>query len=346
MNERVLLALPSKGALAEPTLNFLRSCDLKVHQVNPRQYTASLPALPQIDVLFQRVSDIVYKISDGAVHLGFTGLDVVMEHGSDEVVVVPDNLGYGHCELVIAVPEAWIDVERMSDLVDVALDFREHKRRNLRVATKFTNLTRRFLHEQGIHHFTLVESEGALEVAPTLGYADVICDLTATGTTLRENHLKPLVDGTALRSQTCLIANRTALRTLPLVRETARTLLELIDAAIQGRDYYQITTNVHGESAEAIARMLVRNPLTRGLQGPTLAPIYGATPDTRDDGRWFTANIVVPSRDLLAAITALRAVGGVQSTVIPVRYVFLQESPTDARLEAALNAPPIPQPAE
>ncbi len=342
MNDRVLLALPSKGALAEPTLNFLRSCDLKVHQVNPRQYTASLPALPQIDILFQRVSDIVYKMADGAVHLGITGLDVVMEHGGSEIVVVHDGLGYGHCELVLAVPEAWIDVERMTDLMDIALDFREHKRRNLRIATKFTSLTRRFLHEHGIHHFTLVESEGALEVAPTLGYADAICDLTATGTTLRENHLKPLMDGTVLRSQTCLIANRTALQSNPLVRETARILLELIDAALQGREYYQITANMHGESASAIAHDLALNPLTRGLQGPTISPIYEATPNKADDGHWFTVNIVVPSRDLLPTITALRAVGGVQATVIPVRYVFLQESPTNARLEAALNAKPLP----
>mgnify|MGYP005845651583 CR=1 FL=1 len=337
MTERVLFALPSKGLLADPTLNFLRSCDLKVHKVNPRQYTAGIPALPQIDVLFQRVGDIVYKIADGAVHLGITGLDIVEEHPSHEMIVLHDNLGYGQCELVIAVPETWIDVEYMSDLVDISLDFRENKRRNLRVATKFTNLTRRFLHERGVHHFTLVESEGALEVAPTLGYADVISDLTATGTTLRENHLKPLIDGVVLQSQACLIANRTALQTSPQVRETARILLELIDAAIQGQEYYSIRANVRGESPAAVARLVAGNPVTRGLQGPTVSPIYAVNSDTPDNGEWHTVTIVVHSRDLLTAIAHLRSVGGVQATVTPVRYVFLGESPSDARLEAMLN---------
>ncbi len=341
MSDRVSLALPSKGLLAEPTLNFLRTCDLNVHKLNPRQYTASIPTLPQIDVLFQRVRDTVYKIADGTVHLGITGLDVVKEHPSNELVVLHDNLGYGQCALVLAVPEAWIDVEYMSDLVDVSLDFREHKRRNLRIATKYANLTRRFLHANGLHHFTLVESEGALEVAPTLGYADIISDLTATGTTLRENHLKPLVDGVVLSSQACLVANRTALQTQPVVRETARTLLELIDAALQGKKYYSITANMRGKSAEAIAHLVAQNPLTRGLQGPTIAPIYTDNPaETASGDMWYTVTIVVHSRDLLPAIAHLRSAGGVQATVTPVRYVFLQESPSDALLEAALQKPP------
>lgn len=337
MSNRVLFALPSKGSLAEPTMNFLRSCDLKVDKPNPRQYTATIPALPQIDVLFQRVSDIVYKIADGAVHLGITGLDVVAEHGSKDVVVVHDHLGYGHCDLVLASPEGWLDVEYMSDLVDVSLDFREAKRRNLRVATKFTSLTRQFLHANGLHHFTLVESEGALEVAPTLGYADVICDLVATGTTLRENHLKPLADGVALRSQACLVANRAALESMPEVRDTTRTLLELIDAAKQGKDYYQVTANVRGESPEAVAMLVSQNPATRGLQGPTISPVYSA--NGPDEGLpWYAVNIVIRSQDLLETVAHLRAVGGVQATVTPVRYVFFAESTSDSILESRLNA--------
>jgi len=337
MTDRVSLALPSKGLLEEPTLNFLRTCDLHVHKSNPRQYTATIPALPQIDVLFQRVRDIAYKIADGTVHLGITGLDVVQEYPHDDLLIVHNNLGYGSCELVMAVPEAWLDVETMADLVDISLDFREHKRRNLRIATKFANLTRRFLHEHGLHHFTLVESEGALEVAPTLGYADAIADLTATGTTLRENHLKPVLDGVILSSQACLVANRQALLTLPQVRQTTRTLLELIDAAIQGQNYYSITANMQGENAEAVAQRVAQNPLTRGLQGPTVAPIYAASTSAENGGQWFAITVVVRSRDLLPAVQHLRAVGGAQATVTPVRYVFLEESTSDARLEQALK---------
>lgn len=335
MTDRVFFGLPSKGMLADPTMSFLRSCDLKVHKVNPRQYTASIPALPQVDVLFQRVSDIVYKVSDGAVHLGITGLDIVAEHGGDDLVIVHEDLDYGHCDLVLAVPETWLDVESMADLVDVSLDFREHKHRNLRIATKYTDLTRRFLHDNGLHHFTLVESEGALEVAPTLGYADIICDLTATGTTLRENHLKPLADGVVMHAQACLVANRTALQTIPAVRQTARTLLELIDAALQGREYYSITANMRGETPDAIAALITQNSITRGLLGPTIAPVYGANGDA-DGAHWYTVSLIVRSKHVLKAVEHLRAVGAVQATVISVRYVFMEESGSDARLSALL----------
>ena len=345
-SDRVTFGLPSKGAIAEPTLDFLRSCDLRVVQTNPRQYTATLPMLPGVDVLFQRVTDIVYKLVDGSVDIGITGLDVVRElaGGLDELIVLHDNLRYGGCQLVAAVPESWLDVDTMADVVDVSLDFREDKRRPLRIATKFTNLARQFLHGHGVHHFTLIEAEGAIEAAPTLGYADMIIDLSATGTTLRENQLKPIRDGVLLDSYACLVANRRSLRERPETLETARILLETIDAALAGRAYYQITANVRGESAEAVARAVATHPVTRGLQGPTVAPIYASHPsgsaDQVDhaDGIWFSATIVVPSAQLLDSVAHLRAIGGTQSTVIPVRYVFLPQSPSYKRLLETLHA--------
>jgi ATP phosphoribosyltransferase len=336
---RVTIALPSKGAIAEPTLDFLKSCDLKVSQTNPRQYTATVPALPYLDVLFQRVNDVVYKVLDGTVDLGITGLDVVHEiaGGFDEVIVLHENLHYGGCQLVLAVPEAWIDVDTMADVVDISLDFREHKRRNLRVATKFTNLARQFLHRHGVHHFTLVEAEGAIEAAPTLGYADVIIDLSATGTTLRENHLKPITDGVVLDSYACLIGNYQRLKECPEVLATARSLLEVIDAALNGRNFYQITANVRGESPEAVAHAVASHPTTRGLQGPTVAPIYAANTPEVDDGQWFTTTIIVHSKKLLDAVSHLRSIGGTQTIVVPVRYVFMTQSPSYERLLKVLK---------
>src|SRR5690606_22604108 len=274
MTHRVTLALPSKGAIAEPTLNFLRDCGLRVDKPNPRQYTGSLPAIPNVDVLFQRVTDVVYKVADCTAHLGITGLDVVREHPHDNLIVIHEDLKYGQCKLLVAVPEAWVDVESITDLVDVALDVREYNRRNLRVATTYTNLARQYLHEQGIHHVTLVNAEGAIEAAPTIGYADAIIDLAQTGTTLRENHLKPLPDGVIVESQACLVGNLNALRTNPAILESTRLLLEYIDAALSGRSFYQVTVNICGESASGVAQQVAANPITRGLQGPTIAPIY------------------------------------------------------------------------
>lgn len=207
-NTSVTLALPSKGAIAEPTLNFLRECGLNVEKANERQYIGSVPTIPGLQVLFQRVTDILYKVVDGTAQIGITGLDVVRENDNENLVVIHDHLGFGHCSLVVAIPETWVDVENMADLQDVALEFREQKRRNLRIATKYPTLTRQFLRNQGLHHFTLVKAEGAIEAAPTLDYADIIVDLTQTGTTLRENHLKILADGIIIDSQACLIGNR------------------------------------------------------------------------------------------------------------------------------------------
>jgi ATP phosphoribosyltransferase len=334
---RVTIALPSKGALADPTLDFLRACDLKVAKPNPRQYVATIPALPLLDVLFQRVTDIVYKVADGTVDLGITGLDVVHELAGDddEVMVLHDNLGYGDCELVLAVPEAWIDVETMTDVADVALDLREQRRRNLRVATKFTTLARRFLHRHGIHHFTLVEAEGAIEAAPTLGYADIIVDLSATGTTLRENHLKPVSDGVILESTACLIGNTRRLRERPEVLDTVRTLLEVFDATLQGQDYYQLSANLRGDSAEAVAQAVAAHPATRGLQGPTIAPIFASR--SAGDAAWYNATVIVHRKQIIAAVAHFRSIGGAQTTVIPVRYIFMEQSPGCQRLLAQLR---------
>lgn len=336
---RVTIALPSKGALADPTLDFLKSCDLKVVQANPRQYIASVPNLSQLDVLFQRVNDIAYKVVDGTVDLGITGLDVFHEIvGSDQnAILLHPDLHYGACQLVLAVPESWIDVETMTDVADIALDFRENKRRSLRVATKFTRLARQFLQQHRIHHFTIVEAEGAIEAAPTLGYADIIIDLSATGTTLRENHLKLVSDGVLLESSACLIGNTRRLRECPDVLDTARILLEMIDATHNGQRYYQLTANIRGKSADSVAHAVASNPVTGGLQGPTVSPIYAANTPEDDDGQWYSATIIVPSKQLLAAVGHLRSIGGTHTIVIPVRYVFMPQSPSYQQVLTLLN---------
>jgi ATP phosphoribosyltransferase len=332
-SNKVILALPSKGAIAEPTLSFLRECGLRVENPNPRQYTGTMPAIPSVEILFQRVTDVVYKVADATVHLGITGLDVVREHPHENLIVIQENLKYGYCQLLVAVPEAWLDVEGIRDIADIALDLREFKRRNLRVATKYPTLTRQFLHEQGIHHFTLVKAEGAIEAAPTLGYADIIVDLAQTGTTLRENHLKPISDGVILESQACLIGNRRAFCDNPQILDTVQSLLEYMDAALQGRHYFQVTANIQGDDAETVAQRVASNPATRGLQGPTIAPIFSAN----GSGRWFTVTIIVPDKELLRSVEYLRTIGGTQTIVTPVRYVFLENSPTFTRLQALLT---------
>jgi ATP phosphoribosyltransferase len=327
----VMLALPSKGAIAEPTLSFLQDCGLRVDKPNPRQYTGTIPALPGVDVLFQRVIDVAYKVAEGTAQLGITGVDVVAEYGNDDLIIVHPDLGYGGCRLVVAVPEAWIDVDSMVDLAEVALDFREFHGRNLRVATTYPRNTRQFLHAHGLHHFAIVQAEGAIEAAPTIGHADIIVDLVATGTTLRENHLKALADGVIVESQACLVGHRPSLLEDEESREAARRMLEHIDAALEGKRYMQVTVNMRGDDAREIARRVAASPLTRGLQGPTVSPIDGAEPG------WHTVTVIVASRSLLPAIEHLRSIGGTQAAVAPVRYLFMERSLTNEALTRRLQ---------
>lgn len=333
---RATLALPSKGALAEPALAFLKDCGLRVDKPNQRQYLGYIPSVPDLLVLFQRATDVLYKVADGTAEIGITGIDVVQEHRYENVITIHDALGFGHCQLVVAVPEAWLDVHVMTDLAEVALDMREQHHRNLRIATKYPTLARAFLYEHGVHHFTLVKAEGAIEAAPMMGYADAIIDLTQTGTTLRENHLKIVSDGLIVESQACLIGNRDALLRSPTLMETVRNLLEFIDATQMGKGVVQLHANVQGVDPQTVAAKVADNPITRGLQGPTVAPIYAPNSESLSGNDWYTVTIIVRTGELLRAVEHLRSVGATQVTVIPVRYVFLNKAATFDRLQQQL----------
>ncbi len=323
----VRLALPSKGRLADATLDFLARSGLRVEKMNPRQYIARIPALPELEVLFQRAGDIVVGVRQGSVDFGITGLDVVEEKRGpgDAVLVLHDALGFGHCRLTLAVPEAWDEVHTLADLQreTAALG------RPLRVATKFPHLSARFLERHGIPH-VLIHAEGTLEIAPTIGYADAIVDLVTTGQTLRDNRLRALDDGVILESQAVLIANRDALQHRAGALDIARRLLEYIEAHLRAQEHFLVIANVRGESAAAVAERMAAQPHIGGLQGPTISPVY-----PRDGGQWFSVSIVVARRDLNAAIAELRAIGGSGVIVTPALYIFEEEPP---RIQALLRA--------
>jgi ATP phosphoribosyltransferase len=317
--EDIRLSLPSKGTLGQATLNLLADCGLEVEKANPRRYAASIPALPSLTVLFQRPGDIVVGVRDGSVDFGITGMDLVAERRGDNgrVLVLHDALGFARCRLCLAVPEGWESVRTMADLegYTAALD------RGLRVATKFPHLTGDFLERHHVAPFVLVDAEGALEVAPTIGYADVICDLVSTGQTLRDNRLRPLEDGVVIRSQAVLIANRMALRARPEVLAVARLLLEYIEAHLRAQGHLAVFANMRGESPQAIAARMFEQETLGGLQGPTVSPVVA-----RGGGRgWFAVHIVVRRDALFEAVAELRAIGGSGVVVTPVAYIFEEE---------------------
>lgn len=336
MSEPLRLAISSKGSYEEATIRFLESAGLGIWRPNPRQYVGRVSGLPGVEVLFQRTADIIHKVADGSADLGITGYDLVAEHAGDDpnVIVVIDDLGFRRCELVLAVPEGWLDITTMADLADLSIDFKRSGR-SLRVATKFPNLTRDFLYRHGVNYFTLVDSHGALEVAPALGHADIISDLTETGVTLRENRLRVLEGGVILRAQACLIASRRGLRAAPGKLERARAIVELIEARLRTRRYRVVTANVRGGSEEDVARHVTAQVATAGEQGPTIARVYPKAGET--DGGWYEVTIIVPSDLLLAAVDHLRRAGSSGITVSSPDYVFDSCSEAFERLCAALR---------
>lgn len=208
----VTLALPSKGRLKEQTLAVLEKAGYKVILPDDsRNYRARVEGENDLDILFLSASEIARELGYGSVDLGVTGEDLIRETlaHADERVAIEAELGFGHADVVVAVPEVWRDVTTMADLDDVAADFRQRHGRRLRIATKYWRLTQQFFSQKhGIQVYRIVESLGATEGAPAAGSADMIVDITSTGSTLKANQLKVLEDGIILRSQACLVSAR------------------------------------------------------------------------------------------------------------------------------------------
>lgn len=206
------LALPSKGRLREQALDLFARAGLTVElPADERKYRARLSGPADIELVFLSASEIATELGRGSIDLGVTGEDLLRETLPDwetraEIVA---RLGFGRADVVVAVPDAWLDVDGMADLDDVAAEFRQRHGRRLAIATKYWRLTRQFFSQKhGIQLYRLVESLGATEGAPAAELADVIVDITTTGSTLRANHLKVLSDGVILRSEACLVATR------------------------------------------------------------------------------------------------------------------------------------------
>ena len=312
------LALPSDGELYDSTMNFMRACGLTVLRPNSRRYTGTVPSIPGVEILFQRSADVSQKVEEGSSELGITGLDRVLEYRNDEgrASVLIEDLEYGRCEFVMAVPDSWMDVTSLSDLADLALEFRQEGKQ-LRIATKYPRLLRSYLYERGINYFTLVPASGAMEAAPAAGYADLIADLTATGVTLRENRLKQLDEGTILTSQSCLIANPILLSTSGEALALARSIVELMEGHLRAEPYYRVTANVRASSPEEVSSTVLARPDLAGLRGPTVARVYNV-----EEQDWFNVSLLIKKGQLLEAVDHLRGCGAIDVAASQLSYLF------------------------
>jgi len=205
------LAVPSKGRLEELTREWFAASGMIITRPGgARSYLGAIEGMPNITVRFFPASEIARELIRGNIDLGVTGLDLIHETSEQgpSSVAIASKLGFGNADCVVAVPESWIDVTHMHDLADVASDFRSRHGRWMRIATKYITITRQHFARAGIAEYRTVESLGATEAAPASGVADIVVDITTTGSTLAANGLRVLEDGVMLQSQACLFTSR------------------------------------------------------------------------------------------------------------------------------------------
>lgn len=313
-----VLAVPSKGRLQENANAFFGRAGLNVVQGRgARDYRGAIAGMPGVEIAFLSASEIVAQLAAGAVHMGVTGEDLVRENvpDADDRMLLLTPLGFGHANVIVAVPQAWIDVRTMADLEDVAAAFRVKRGQRMRVATKYINLTRGFFAQNHVTDYRIVESLGATEGAPAAGQAELIVDITTTGATLKANALKVLDDGVMLRSEANLVASLTADWTAE-ARETARAILARIAAEEEARTTREVVAEISVSSAKLTQEADVR---------------FGARAGARPGAFTCPKDKVAPFADWLIQNGADRV------TVGALDYIFSARNPLFEKLAARLG---------
>jgi len=211
MNNLITIGLPSKGRLKDKSIDFFNKKNLKILQSDKeRNYFASIENKPNLKIIYLHAKEIIQRLGDGTLDIGISGLDLLYESEKSlqDKISIKKKLNFGGANLVVAVPNDWIDVQTIADLEEVAFDFRKKKNTRLRVATKYPNLTNSFLISKGVTQYKLIPSLGATETYPFIFSSEVITDITSTGKTLADNNLRVLKDGLILKSTACLFMSK------------------------------------------------------------------------------------------------------------------------------------------
>ncbi len=324
MSAPLVLAVPAKGRLQENAEAFFARAGLTlIKPRGARDYRGAIAGLDGVEVAYLSASEITSQLAAGAVHMGVTGEDLVREliEEADKRVVFIEPLGFGYANVVVAVPQAWIDVRTMADIDDVATAFRQHHGRKMRVATKYVNLTRGFFAQHGVIDYRIVESSGATEGAPAAGTAEMIVDITTTGATLVANGLKVIEDGTMLRSQANLVAARNA-QWGEQEKAVARVILDRIAAQARARAFREVRARFENGDASLIATAKERFGAEDPFGGPTVSGLI---------------TLHCPPDQVYALTNFLREKGAEAVAVADLDYVFSRDNPLYAKLEAALS---------
>ncbi len=320
----LVIGVPSKGRLMENAHAFFKRAGMSLVQPRGgREYRGTVPEIGGIEVVYLSASEITNHLANGTIHFGVTGEDLVREMipNADKKVLLIDELGFGNANVVVAVPQAWIDVRNMRDLDDVATAFHHKRRQRMRIATKYVNLTREFFARHNISDYRTVESLGATEGAPATGAAELIVDITTTGTTLAANGLKVIDDGVMLRSQANLVASLTA-HWGDEERAAARALLDRVAAERRARTMREVRTRFKEADAEMVAEAKDRFGVIAPLGGPTSSGML---------------TLLCPPKTVHDLAIFLREQGAETVMVTSPEFVFERENSLWDALEARLN---------
>ncbi|MDC1096028.1 ATP phosphoribosyltransferase [Pelagibacteraceae bacterium] len=221
MKNIITIGLPSKGRLKDKSINFFNDRGLKIiKSKKERNYFASIENNINIKIIYLHAKEIIQRLGDGTLDLGISGFDLLNESAKNlqNKIEVKIKLDFGNANLVIAVPDDWIDVQTVADLEEVSFDIRSKRNTRLRVATKYPNLTNNFLISKGVTQYKLISSLGATETYPFIGSSEIITDITSSGKTLNDNNLRVLKDGLILKSQACLLISKKSRNKIQLLK--------------------------------------------------------------------------------------------------------------------------------
>ena len=324
-NAPLILAVPSKGRLQQNAEAFFARAGLQlVKPRGARDYRGAIAGVDGVEIAYLSAAEITQQLGQGMVHLGITGEDLVREMipRSAQRIVMVTGLGFGSANVVVAVPQAWIDVRNMADLDDVATAFRLKHERKMRLATKYANLTRGFFAEHGVVDYRIVESTGATEGAPAAGTAEMIVDITTTGATLAANGLKVIDDGIILRSQANLVAAR-ASAWGAAQRETARLILDRIAAQKRASSFCEVRTRFAGLNETKLIIAKEKFGVASPFGGPTSSGML---------------TLHCPPEHVHALASFLRDNGAEAVSVGALDYVYTRDNALYAKLAAELDA--------
>ena len=211
MKNIINIGIPSKGRLRKNVLRIFSKKKLKlISERGERDLIGSIKNTSNVKILYLHAREIIQRLGDGSLDIGFSGFDLLKESqiNIQKKINVVKKYEFGKANLVVAIPDPWIDVQTVADLEEIAFEFRDKKKKRLRVATKYPNLTKEFLFSKGVTQFQLVESLGATEAYPFTGSANLITDISSTGETIKSNNLRILKDGEILKSQACIFTSK------------------------------------------------------------------------------------------------------------------------------------------